>query len=268
MKTIIISILAISLAVVEGVAQHPLVGTWEMVSVKGVGADGEPFFFDTTSVRETKIITPTHYMLIAWDVDEDSLTFNRTMAGKVSLDGNKYIEVPTQASVQIFDNVKVDFFWKLEGDRFTQSGTIVRPDGKEVVLEELIFKRVTDIQSPGENPAVGTWKQIAGTHTSAEGKKNPSFGKSDQGLLLVTPTHWMRMNHRNQKFEGVLYGTYTSDGDTVVKNIVYASDPVKRNDRFSSMKKLNGKKLEIISTRMTLEGKPETFYDTFEKVNK
>ena len=268
MRTAIFFILTISVTCVEALAQHPLVGTWEMISVKGIGADGEPFFFDTTSVRETKIITPTHYMLIAWDVDQDSLIFNRTMAGQVSLDGNKYIEVPTQASVQIFDNVKANFFWKLEGDLFTQSGTIVRPDGKEVVLEELIFKKVTDITSASEHPAIGTWQQISGDYSTAEGKKTPSFGKSDKGLLLVTPTHWMRMDHRNQKFEGVLYGTYTVDGDNLVNNIVYSSYPFKKSDRFSSMKKVNGKKLQFVSTHMTLEGKPETFHDIFEKVNK
>ena len=62
----------------SAVAQHPLVGTWNMISVKGIDADGNRFFLDTTSVKETKIITPTHYMLIAWDVESDSLIFNRT----------------------------------------------------------------------------------------------------------------------------------------------------------------------------------------------
>lgn len=268
MRTVILLMLTTALACVEVVAQHPLVGTWEMISVKGIGADGEAFFFDTTAVKETKIITPTHYMLIAWDTDGDSLIFNRTMAGKVSLDGNKYIEIPTQASVQIFDNVKADFFWKLDGDLFTQSGTIIRPDGKKVVLEELIFKRVTDIESASANPAIGTWKQISGNHITAEGTKNSSFGKSDEGLLLVTPTHWMRMDHRNQKFAGVLYGTYTQDGDTVVNNIVYSTYPLKDNDRFSSMTKINGKKVQVVSTRVSLEGKPETFYDIFERIYK
>lgn len=267
MRTAILLIITICLTAAELFGQHPLVGTWEMISAKGIGADGEPFFLDTTSVRETKIITPTHYMLIAWDVDKDSLMFNRTMAGNVSLDGNKYIEVPTQASVQIFENVQADFFWKLEGDQFTQSGTIIRPDGKKVVLEELIFKRVTDIKPASENPAIGTWRQISGNYATAEGKKSPSFGKSDQGLLLVTPSHWMRMDHRNQKFQGVLYGTYTLDGETVVNNIVYSSYPLKESDRFSSMKKVDGKRLQVVSTRMTLEGKPETSYDTFEKLN-
>ena len=56
-------------------AQHPLVGTWEMVTIKGIDANGEKFSSDTSAIREIKIITPTHYMLIAQDVEGDSLVF-------------------------------------------------------------------------------------------------------------------------------------------------------------------------------------------------
>src|SRR5690606_30405933 len=139
----------------QDLEQHPLIGTWEMISVQGIDADGQPFFLDTTSARETKIITPTHYLLIAWDVDGDSLIFNRTMAGTVAFEGDRYIETPTHASVQIFENVKADFRWKLDGDVFIQSGTIVRPDGKKVVLEALKFRRVRDAASYPRNAAIG-----------------------------------------------------------------------------------------------------------------
>lgn len=268
MRTATFFILTICLTGLEVVGQHPLIGTWEMTSVKGIGADGEPFFFDTTSVKETKIITPTHYMLIAWDVDNDSLLFNRTMAGQVTIDGDKYIEIPTQASVQIFEDVKANFFWKLDGDLFIQSGTIVRPDGRKVVLEELIFKRVTDVKSVRDNPAIGTWKQTSGHYDAADDRKIPSFGESDKGLLLVTPTHWMRMDHRNQNFAGAFYGTYTLNDSTVENQITYSSYPLKKSDRLSSMRTINGKKIQVVSRRMTPERKTETFYETFEKVNK
>ena len=245
-------------------AQHPLVGTWEMISVKGVGADGEPFFLDTTSVRETKIITPTHYMLIAWDVGEDSLIFNRTMAGQVRLEKEKYIEIPTHASVQIFENVKVDFTWKLEGDIFTQSGTIVRPDGKLIVLEALIFQRVTDVKAQ-KNPAIGSWNQLSANYTTPDGKSNSTFNGSDTRLLIVTPTHWMRMDHKNKKFDGVLYGTYTSDGDAVITNQDFSSYPFKQDERSKFTQKVKGNQIHIISAGKTPDGKPATFYDIFEK---
>ena len=70
--------------------QHPLFGTWELVSIKGINAAGERFSADTSTIREVKIITPTHYMLIADDVENDSLVFNRCYFGTIRIDGDKY----------------------------------------------------------------------------------------------------------------------------------------------------------------------------------
>jgi hypothetical protein len=236
-----------------------------MISVKGIGADKEPFFFDTTSVRETKIITPTHYMLIAWDVEGDSLTFNRTMAGNVRPEKQKYIEIPTQASVQIFENVKVDFSWKLDGDIFTQSGTIVRPDGKPIVLEALIFRRVVNAHANSNNPAIGTWKQVSAYYTTSNGKKNPSFDASDKRLLVVTPTHWMRMDHKNDKFVGVTYGTYRHDGDTISTVLDFSSYLTKKGTKAKFAQQVKGDQIHITSTGVTTQGEPATFHDIFER---
>lgn len=252
-------------AAVDARAQHPLVGTWEMISVKGIDADGNPFFFDTTAVKETKIITPTHYMLIAWDVEKDSLLFNRTMAGQVRLENEKYIEIPTQASVQIFENIKVDFTWKLEGDVFTQSGTIIRPDGKSVLLEALIFKRADKTKSDQRNPAIGTWSQVADQYTTDDGTSNTSFNKSDKRMLIVTPTHWMRMDHKNDKFEGIFYGTYSSRGNAITTSLDYSNHPFKKGTLTKFTQKVNGDQLHITSTGTTADGKPATFYGVWEK---
>jgi hypothetical protein len=258
-------ILSVCLAHTHISAQHALVGTWEMISGKGIGADGEAFSFDTTSVRETKIITPTHYMLIAWDVDKDSLMFNRTMAGQVRLEDEKYIEIPTQASVQIFENVKVDFTWKLDGDVFTQSGTIVRPDGKTVVLEALIFKRVTRVKSNSKNQEIGTWNQVSGNYTTPDGKSHSSFNAADTRLLIVTPTHWLRMDHKNKKFDGVQYGTYTPAGKTIVNNVHFSTYPFQKNEQHKFTQEVKGNKLHITSIGKTPEGQPATFHDIYEK---
>src|SRR5688572_10258767 len=212
MKLLIRSLIIVYVTAAQAVAQHALVGTWEMISAAGKDADGQPFFLDTTSVRETKIITPTHYMLIAWDVENDSLIFNRTMAGEVSLQGEKYIEIPTQASVQIFDNVSADFTWKLDGDIFTQSGSIIRPDGKKVILDALIFRRVSGVNPSNSGSISGTWTQVSGQYRS-RGANITSFSRPDAGLLIATPTHWMRMNHKKDKFDGVMYGTYSRKND-------------------------------------------------------
>ena len=248
----------------SAVAQHPLVGTWNMISVKGIDADGKPFFLDTTSVKETKIITPTHYMLIAWDVEGDSLIFNRTMAGKVRLEEEKYIEVPMQASVQIFEDVKVDFTWKLEGDIFTQSGTIIRPDGKAVVLEALVFKRANNTES-NNNPAVGPWNQVSSYYTTSGGARQSTFSPPDKRLLIITPTHWMRMDHKEKRFHGVFYGTYTREDDKVVTTHEFTNHPFKKGARQQFTQKVKGDKLQLTSTGTIPDGKTATFYDILEK---
>ena len=121
--------------------QHPLTGTWEMVSISGVNADGATFNLDTTTIRETKIITPTHYILIARDNENGDWKFNRCYAVTTKVDGGRYYEFPLISSEQIFQNVKTDFTWKVNENKFIQSGTIIRPDGKKIILDEFIFKR-------------------------------------------------------------------------------------------------------------------------------
>ena len=264
MKTPFLLILVLYFTAAHVTAQHPLVGTWEMISVKGVDAEGDPFFLDTSSVRETKIITPTHYMLIAWDVDKDSLIFNRTMGGQVRLEGERYIETPTQASVQIFENVKVEFVWKLDGDIFTQSGTIVRPDGKEIILEALMFRRVTGKAYP-ENPALGTWNQLSGYSQSRDGKKKTLFTPNDSRRLIVTPTHWMRMDLKNKKFDGVLYGTYALEDKTVTTKLDYSSYPFKKGSESQLTQKINGRRIEITYSGVAADGTAATFHDIYEK---
>jgi hypothetical protein len=266
MKSIVFVILLLSYTGSQLLAQHPLVGTWEMVSVKGIGADGESFFFDTSSVRETKVITPTHYMLIAWDVDEDTLVFNRTMAGQVRLEGDKYIEIPTHASVPIFENVKVDFKWKLDGDTFTQSGTIVRPDGKSIVLEALIFRRVTGVSPHTQNPAIGTWALQSATYRTGAGKSSSTFNESDSRLLVVTPTHWMRMDHKNKTFAGSMLGTYVYDSDTILTTPEFSSPSSEKAGRMKLTQKVKGNELHLTFTGTTPGGESGTFYDVYKKI--
>lgn len=257
-------IIVLTTFAIQSAAQHPLIGTWEMMSGRGVNAEGEAFSFDTTSVKETKIITPTHYMLIAWDVEGDSLIFNRTMAGQLRLEGEKYIETPTQASVQIFDDVRVGFTWKLEGDYFTQSGTIIRPDGKKVVLDALVFRRVKSVKSHDDNRAIGTWKLASGQYITADGKGNTTFRAADPTLLIATPTHWMQMVHKNKKFDGVRYGTYTMAGDSIYTNLVYSSYPFTKGAGSRLKQRVNGKTLELATTAKTPDGKPavsKLFYE-------
>jgi hypothetical protein len=250
-------------------AQHPLIGTWEMVSIKGIGAGGEKFSIDTSTVREVKIITPTHYMLIAHDVQGDSLVFNRSYAGTIKLDGNKYIEYPTQASVQIFDNVKTDFTWKIEGDKFIQAGTLIRPDGKKVVLEEMVFKRVKTPNAYPQNPAIGAWSQLSSAYTNFDGSKDSHTNATTTRFHIITPTHWMRISHRDKKFEHVMGGTYTMKDGKTYPTLLYQSGTIAiAQNGFSTVEmseQVKNDKLYVKGVMTGTDGKKFTWEDVFER---
>jgi hypothetical protein len=248
-------------------AQHPLFGTWEMVSIKGINADGEKFSIDTSTVREVKIITPTHYMLIAHDVQGDSLVFNRSYAGTIKLDGNKYIEYPTQASVQIFDNVKTDFTWKVEGDIFTQSGTLIRPDGKKIVLEALVFRRVKTPNSYPQNPAIGTWSQLSSSYTNFDGTKESHTNATTTRFQIITPTHWMRISHRDKKFEHVMGGAYSIKDGKTYPTLLYRSGALNFTDLTTAemSEQVKNDKLYVKGTMTGSNGKKFTWEDVFER---
>lgn len=270
MKTFLSILVPIAIGILSSItlsAQHPLIGTWEMVSLKGTGPDGEKFSFDTTTRREVKIITPTHYMLIAHDVQKDSLVFNRSYAGTIKIDGNKYIEYPTQASVQIFDNVKTDFTWKLEGDKFIQAGYLIRPDGKKVVLEEMVFKRVKTPNSYPKNPAVGTWSQLSSSYTNFDGTKESHTNATTTRFHIITPTHWMRISHRNNKFEHVMGGTYTMKDGKTYPTLLYKSGTLFfRNLSTAEMsEQVKNDKLYVNGILTGPDGKKFTWEDVFER---
>jgi hypothetical protein len=123
--------------------QSPLVGTWEMVSGKITGPEGQKATIDMKTHRETKIITPSHYMLISQNIRGDSLLFERTLGGTIRITGNKFVETPTIASDPEELKIKTDFTWKIEGEKMIQKGPVTQADGKVVMLDELIFKRVS-----------------------------------------------------------------------------------------------------------------------------
>lgn len=72
-------------------------------------------------MEKSKIITPTHYILITHRKQGDSLVFDKATTGTVRLQGNKYMESYEYFSGEGTDKIKTDFTYKLEGDKFIQA---------------------------------------------------------------------------------------------------------------------------------------------------
>lgn len=249
-------------------AQHALVGTWEMVSLKGTDADGKKMMLNTSVIRETKIITPTHYILIQHDVKGDSLVFKHCLAGTVRLEGNKYIETPVTASWEPpYNNMKMDFTWKLEGDKFIQSGTIVASDGKKTVLDELVFKKVKEATMNSNNPMVGTWDQLSSSFTLADGTKGSHTNATTNRFYVVTPAHWMMIGHKDRKFESASWGTYTMLDKKMNLVPKTGSYSMGNTSRFELAPRLVGDKLYVAGALTWVDGKKMNWDDVFQKVS-
>jgi hypothetical protein len=203
--------------------QHQLTGTWEMVSIEGVNVDGEKFKLDTTTIRETKIITPTHYILIARDNENGNWKFNRCYSGQTKVDGSKYYEIPLLSSQPIFENVTTDFDWKIDGNNFIQSGSVTRPDGKTIILDKFVFRR-SEIPPVSDQKFVGSWQ---------------AENTGVKSLLIITPTHWMFIEKQDEKFSKALGGVYNVKGKNAEFTVLYGSENEKRTSAEMKGQKIN-----------------------------
>jgi len=247
-------------------AQHPLVGTWEFVSGEGTDIDGNTFDYTTANMRETKIITPTHYMLIQHIVRNDSVIFNIAHAGTVRFEGNKYMETPTVTSSTATGTTLTDFTWKVKGDQFIQSGTITMPDGRKIILDELVFKKVKGTTANPKNPIVGTWNQLSSEGTLFNGTQYAHTSPEVTRFDVITPTHWMRIAHRRTKFESAIFGPCTVQNNKVMLSATISTLNIPNNMIFESTYRVEGNKLYTNGTAINAEGKKLTWSDVFEKV--
>jgi hypothetical protein len=123
--------------------------------------DGNQVNYDSSNLRETKIITPTHFMRIVHEIKQDSLIFRSSQSGTVKIDGKKYSESFDRCSDDKYKNMMSDFTWKVEGDRLYASGTATYQNGKKFMIKESIFLREQAGKSFADNPAIGTWDQLS-----------------------------------------------------------------------------------------------------------
>jgi hypothetical protein len=259
--------LAVMLLCSLHILAQPIVGTWELVSMKGTDFAGKSFTIDASMERVIKIITPTHYMLIAHGVKDDSLVFNRSHAGTVILDQDKYLETTQRASLNELILTKGAFSWKIEGDKLIKYGSLTREDGKTARLEELVFKRIKSKTSYPENPSIGAWDQLSSSYTTVDGKKGSHTRETATRFELITPTHMTRISHRNNKFESAWVSAYRMEGNKIYPELVLASFPANPADRLTFTQRVTADKLYVTGDLVFHNGARSTWDDVFQKVD-
>lgn len=224
-------------------AQHPLVGTWEMVSIKGTDADGKAFNWNTATLRITKIITPTHYMLMQHFVRNDSVIFSLAHAGPIQFEDNKYSHTSTIGSAATTIGSKSDYTWNVKSNQLIQAGTITGADGKKSVIDELVYKRVSDHSTNSKNPIVGTWNQLSSEFTLFDGTKGSHTSPAVTRFDIFTPTHWMRIAHRDNKFENAFISSYTVQNEKIKFTVISTSSSTPNNNQYDITYRVDGNKL-------------------------
>lgn len=240
---------------------NPLVGTWQVVSAKGTDADGKPMTLDGSQFVETKIITPTHYAIITQMKQGDSLVFEKAIAGRVQVEGSKYIEIPLHSSQANIG--KAEFTYRTEGDKFIQKGVATHPNGQKNEYE-IVFQKV---KLPAQtNPAIGVWNQLTSSGVNAKGEKWSHTSATHIRFMTVSPTHYIIIRKKDNQFEDALAGTYRIEGGKFIPNWEFTSNPAPEDMKIEIVQRIEAGKL-LWDGKMRDKAGTHTWHDVYEKVN-
>ncbi|RNI28827.1 hypothetical protein [Rufibacter latericius] len=252
---LILVLLCVMVAQLQAQTSPAIVGTWEMVSMAGTNEDGGPITRDVTTVKQYKVITPTHWMYIVKGMIRDTLRMHGGH-GTYTLTGNKYVE-------KLSDAATTDFTVKVEGDKLYQDGHIIFPDGKKVELHE-VYRKVNG--NPNSNKSlVGAWNLISSNYM-ADGKKVTDTTAKE--FQLITPTHFMWVERNGEKPKTVALGSYTLSGDKLLPKFILAPPMMNEKDKLDITAKVEGDKLVLKGTTITAaDGKAHEWGVTYQRAD-
>lgn len=130
----------------------------------------------------------------------------------------------------------------MEGDKFYQKGTLTGSDGTVLALDEVWQKVKVDKLNAG-NQGIGTWEQLSTSQTLPDGIKESSTNATATRFQVVSPTHWIRINHKDDIFESAMGGTYTQEGNKIYPNLDFSSLPIDKSLKYEITQSLKGDKL-------------------------
>jgi hypothetical protein len=226
---------------------NPLVGTWTS---------------EEDTLKEIKILTPTHYSFVVMDTKNNKLAY--TGYGSYTVQNGKYTESGEYANVGMDKSKKLEFDYKVEGDKFHQIGSVTFADGKVMPIKHTFTKVKTPAQN---NPAhVGTWNQLTSSGVNAKGEKWSHTSATNIRYMTISPTHYIIIRKDNNQLKDVLAGSYKMQGNKFVPNWEYTSDPVPDDIKLEVVQRIEAGKLIWDGKMIDKEG-THTWHDVYEKVD-
>lgn len=114
------------------VSKNNLVGTWQLVSQKGV-YKGTPVSSDSSKKYQVKVITANKFMFTVYDKDADTLSMSAQ--GSVYVNGNTYKETITHATSKDMIGRSFTYSSSVAGNKWRIKG-----GAKDLELEETWIK--------------------------------------------------------------------------------------------------------------------------------
>jgi hypothetical protein len=255
MKTEWISLFLILTSTVA-FAQHPLTGSWKLMSATVIGKEGTKRELNSGNTHELLIFSPTHIASISEMVDpEGKKTFNQSMLGMYQLSGNTYTVMPLMASWQINAKEKAAFSFTIAGDIYRDHGTVTNPDGTINTVERT-YQRIT-LPPQETGSVVGTW-----AITGDESK--------EKGIQLITPTHMYYIGYKNDVFDYSIAGTFIrKGGKKEVAREWVSSDTINKKEKVMLKHRVVGGKLHVNGTLYSEDGTIKTTWsETMDRIPK
>jgi hypothetical protein len=232
-----------------------IVGTWKIVSQNGTDADGKPFNADLSKITQYKIITPTHWMYVSHNSEEEPDNKVGGDGGTYTLVGDKYVE-------NLTDGYKTDFTVKVEGDKYYQDGAIIFPDGKKAIFHE-VYQRIQEPANMNKD-LIGTWELVS-LQVTKDGKQEAIKGLTD--LHIITPSHYMYVRTWNGKYSGASVGTYIKEGDTIKPTPIISPNP-EDNENIELKVSVKGDQMTTNGKHLKKDGTLDQWVTVHQKVTK
>ncbi|MDQ4141990.1 MAG: hypothetical protein M3142_15900 [Bacteroidota bacterium] len=231
------------------IKQNPLIGSWMYEA-------------DANGLKELKIITPTHVIFMVMNVKADTFAF--AGYGTYSIKGNKYTENIEIANFTWDKSKKLQFDYKVEGDKFYQKGELTNTDG----TKEKINHVFTRVKMPPQNLDVaGTWELVSSQENNASSSTQQTDNTQMKLIRVINPTHYMQIGYKpDGTFVYANAGTHKKEGDKVLVQPLLSSTKDPLPEKIELTYKVEGDNLIENGITYYPGGKQEKWSDTLKKV--